>query len=203
MVTDRGDAEIALLQKLWYNETAGNTITEAKEQRANHLCYLFLIFLTGCLVGWIYEEFFYWATEGLLRNRGILYGPWLPIYGVGALAIYAMKPVKKQPVLLFLLCAAVSGIVEYIIGYAGLHLLGLRLWDYRGLLLNIDGIICLRSVLSFALMGLVFHYWLEPAAERMVKKMNPHTIRSVCLLLLLLFLADCVLSTLFRTPITY
>lgn len=203
MVTDRGDAEIALLQKLWYSETAGNTITEAKEQRANQLCYLFLIFLTGCLVGWIYEEIFYWVTEGLLRNRGILYGPWLPIYGVGALAIYAMKPVKKQPVLLFLLCAAVSGIVEYIIGYAGLHLLGLRLWDYRGLLLNIDGIICLRSVLSFALMGLVFHYWLEPAAERMVKKMNPHTIRSVCLLLLLLFLADCVLSTLFRTPITY
>ena len=135
MVTDRGDAEIALLQKLWYNETAGNTITEAKEQRANPLCYLFLIFLTGSLVGWIYEEIFYWVTEGLLRNRGILYGPWLPIYGVGALAIYAMKPVKKQPVLLFLLCAAVSGIVEYIIGYAGLHFFGLRLWDYRGLLL--------------------------------------------------------------------
>ena len=203
MVTDREDAGIALLQRLWGRETAVNTMTEKTEQKADQLCYLFLIFLTGCLVGWIYEEIFYWVTEGMLRNRGILYGPWLPIYGVGAMAIYAMKPVKKQPVLLFLLCAAVSGIVVYIIGYAGLHLLGLRLWDYRGLLLNIDGIICLRSVLSFALMGLVFHYWLEPAAERMVKKMNPHTIRSVCLLLLLLFLADCVLSTLFRTPITY
>lgn len=203
MYTDRGNAEIALLRKLWCSETAGNTITEEKEQKTDQLCYLFLIFLTGCLVGWIYEEIFYWVTEGLLRNRGILYGPWLPIYGVGALAIYAMKPVKKQPVLLFLLCAAVSGIVEYIIGYAGLHLFGLRLWDYRGLLLNIDGIICLRSVLSFALMGLVFHYWLEPAAERMVKKMNPRTVRSVCLFLLLLFLVDCVLSALLRTPITY
>ena len=203
MVTDRGDAEIALLQRLWGRETAVNTMTEKTEQKADQLCYLFLIFLTGCLVGWIYEEIFYWVTEGMLRNRGILYGPWLPIYGVGAMAIYAMKPVKKQPVLLFLLCAAVSGIVEYIIGYAGLHLFGLRLWDYRGLLLNIDGIICLRSVLSFALMGLVFHYWLEPAAERMVKKMNPRTVRSVCLFLLLLFLVDCVLSALLRTPITY
>ena len=203
MVTDRRDAEIALLQKLWRSETAGNTITEEREPKTDQLCYLFLIFLTGCLVGWIYEEIFYWVTEGLLRNRGILYGHWLPIYGVGALTIYAMKPVKKQPVLLFLLCAAASGIVEYIIGYAGLHFFGLRLWDYRGLLLNLDGIICLRSVLSFALMGLVFHYWLEPAAERMVKKMNPHTVHSVCLLLLLLFLADCVLSALFRTPITY
>ena len=41
----------------------------------DHLCYLFLIFLTGCLVGWVYEEVFYWITEGLLRNRGILHGP--------------------------------------------------------------------------------------------------------------------------------
>lgn len=203
MVTDRGDAEIALLQKLWYNETAANTITEEKEQKAAQLCYLFLIFLTGCLVGCIYEEIFYWVTEGMLRNRGILYGPWLPIYGVGALSIYAMKPVKKQPVLLFLLCAAVSGIVEYIIGYAGLHFFGLRLWDYRGLLLNIDGIICLRSVLSFALMGLIFHYRLEPAAERLVKKLHPGTVHNTCLFLLLLFLADCILSALFRTPITY
>ena len=36
------------------------------------LCYLFLIFLMGSLAGWIYEEFFYWITEGMLRNRGIL-----------------------------------------------------------------------------------------------------------------------------------
>ena len=62
----------------------------------NRLCYLFVIFLIGCLTGWIYEEIFYWYTEGMLRNRGILYGPWLPIYGVGALGIYAMKPFKKK-----------------------------------------------------------------------------------------------------------
>ena len=37
MVTDRGDAEIALLQKLWYSETAGNTITEAKEPKKDPL----------------------------------------------------------------------------------------------------------------------------------------------------------------------
>lgn len=88
-------------------------IIENKERGIHRLCYLFLIFLTGCLVGWVYEEIFYWITEGMLRNRGILYGPWLLIYGIGALGIYAMKPKKKNPVLLFFLCAAVSGIVEY------------------------------------------------------------------------------------------
>lgn len=79
----------------------------------NRLCYLFVIFLIGCLTGWIYEEIFYWYTEGMLRNRGILYGPWLPIYGVGALGIYAMKPFKKNPAVLFLLSAGITGVVEY------------------------------------------------------------------------------------------
>ena len=179
------------------------TATESNQKRIDLLCYLFLIFLTGCLVGWVYEEVFYWITEGLLRNRGILFGPWLPIYGIGALGIYAMKPMKKNPVLLFFLCALVAGIVEYIIGYISIRNFGMRLWDYRGLLWNIDGIICFRSVASFALMGLVFHYWLEPTAARMIQKLPAKTVRTVCLVLLLVFVSDCILSALFRTPITY
>ena len=173
------------------------------KQRIDRLCYLFLIFLAGCLSGWFYEEIFYWITEGLLRNRGILYGPWLPIYGIGALGIYAMKPLKKHPALLFLLCALVAGIVEYIIGFAGIYFFGVRLWDYRELLLNIDGIICLRSVVSFAVMGILFLYLVEPIMESVIVRLNPKTVRSSCLVLQLVFIADCILSALFRTPITY
>lgn len=167
------------------------------------LCYLFLIFLTGCLVGGIYEEIFYWITEGLLRNRGILYGPWLPVYGIGALGIYALKPLKQHPVRLFLLCVAVTGVVEYIIGFVGIRCFGLRLWDYRGLFLNIGGIICFRSVVSFGLLGMTFHYLLEPIGEKLFHRMPERTIHAGCLILVALFLTDCILSALFRTPITY
>ena len=176
---------------------------DCANRRTETLKYLFLLFIAGSAVGWAYEEIFYWITEGMLRNRGVLYGPWLPIYGIGALGIYAMKPVKKHPVLLFFLCALVTGIVEYMIGYIGIRYFGMRLWDYRGLLWNLDGIICFRSVVSFALMGLVFHYWLEPAGSRIVQKLPSGTVRTVCLVLLLTFLVDCILSALFRTPITY
>lgn len=169
----------------------------------NRLCYLFLIFLVGCLVGWIYEVIFYWFTEGMLRNRGILYGPWLPIYGIGALGIYAVKPLKRNPVVLFFACALITGVVEYIIGYVGIHYFNLRLWDYRGLFLNLDGIICFRSVANFAVLGLVFHYLLEPAAERIYRKLSPVAIRVTCSTLLCLFVVDSVISALFRTPITY
>lgn len=89
-------------ERININPAAENSATE-KRFTVDALCYLFLIFLSGCLVGWIYEEIFYAFTEGMLRNRGILYGPWLPIYGLGALCIYAMKPLRKNPVLLFTL----------------------------------------------------------------------------------------------------
>ena len=170
---------------------------------ADRLCYWFLVFLIGCLAGWIYEEIFYYFTEGLLRNRGILYGPWLPIYGIGALGIYALKPLKKHPVLLFLLCVAVTGVVEYIIGYVGIRFFGLRLWDYRGLFLNIGGIVCFRSVVSFGILGLAFHYLLEPMGEKLLRRIPKHIIHAGSLILTALFLTDCVLSFLFRTPITY
>lgn len=171
--------------------------------KVDKLCYLFLIFLLGCFVGWIYEEIFYWITEGMLRNRGLLYGPWLPIYGIGALGIYFLKPLKKHPVLLFWLCVAVTGIVEYIIGFAGIKLFGLRLWDYHGLFLNINGIICFRSVVSFGVMGTLFHYILEPMGKRLYNKVPFDIMKLICLVFALLLLIDCVLSLLFRTPITY
>ena len=178
-------------------------IISAQRFTSEKLCYLFLIFMLGCFVGWIYEEIFYLFTEGMLRNRGLLYGPWLPIYGVGALGIYALKPIKKHPVLLFALCIAVSGVVEYIIGFAGIYLFGMRLWDYRGLFLNISGIICFRSVISFGVMGLAFHYFLEPIGEKMYQKTSFNIIKTVCALLIVLLFIDCIMSFLFRTPITY
>ena len=154
-------------------------------------------------MGWVSEVIYFLAADGVFQNRGVLYGPWLPIYGVGALGIYAMKPAKKYPLLLFLLCAVVTGVVEYVIGYIGIYCFDMRLWDYRGLILNLDGIICLRSVLTFAVMGMVFHYWLEPAAERLAAKIPTKVIRITCLLMLLVLGTDCVLSVLYRTPITY
>ncbi len=176
---------------------------ESESRRLGQVCYLFLIFLIGCLVGWIYEEIFYWITEGMLRNRGILYGPWLPIYGIGALAIYAMKPLKKHPVLLFLVCVGITGVVEYLIGYAGIRWFHMRLWDYRGLFLNLNGIICFRSVVSFGVLGLVFHYFIEPLGEKLFRKLPLRGVVLGCSGLVLLFLIDCILSACFRTPILY
>ena len=48
------------------------------------LCIYLVTFLIGSFVGYIYEIIFYLVMDNELTNRGFLYGPYLPVYGVGA-----------------------------------------------------------------------------------------------------------------------
>lgn len=114
-----------------------------------------------------------------------------------------MKPLKKNPLILFILCCVITGIVEYVIGFIGVYFLHIKLWDYSGLFLNVQGIICFRSIVSFAVMGVVFHYWIEPFAEKVFYKISMNKIRIISAIILGLFIVDCIFSALFRTPITY
>ena len=174
-----------------------------KEETINKLLYLILIFISGAFAGYIYEVIFYYFTEGSLANRGILFGPWLPIYGVGCVLLYYLKPFKKNPLLLFFLCMLVTGVVEYIIGLISIYIFDMRLWDYRGLFMNIQGIVCLRSVVSFGIGGLLFHYLLEPWLEKKFKRVHFSTEKKLATIFVLLFMLDVIMSYFFRNPILY
>lgn len=52
-------------------------------------------------------------------------------------------------------------------------------------------------------MGVVFHYWIEPFAEKVFYKISMNKIRIISAIILGLFIVDCIFSALFRTPITY
>ncbi|MGM9947304.1 putative ABC transporter permease [Floccifex sp.] len=174
-----------------------------KQTKNIELDYLFIVFLIGCVSGWIYEVILCGCIDGYFQNRGILYGPWLPIYGIGALTIYSLKPLKKHPIHLFILCGLNAGIVEYLIGFISIHVFGLRLWDYSNMFMNIDGIICLGSILCFAILGILFQYGLEPRIQKIVKSLSCDSIHTFCTTIGFIFLVDCVMSAMFRTPITY
>ena len=58
----------------------------------------FLYFMMYAIIGWIYEVFlevvvYHWGFS----NRGVLFGPYCPVYGFGALAfIFTMYPLVKK-----------------------------------------------------------------------------------------------------------
>ena len=136
----------------------------------------FWLFLAGAVSGWVYEEIFYYVTENLLENRGFLFGPYLPVYGVGALLmVLLLERFRKNPIVVFLASIIVTGILEYLTGRMMWQIWHRRWWDYRGLFLNIGGYVCLRSVLTFAVGGLLLIYIVKPVMAHCLFKFSQRT----------------------------
>lgn len=175
-------------------------VMEAKKQMTNFYQKLLLIFFIGAITGFFYEVIFYYFTENRLDNAGILFGPWLPIYGFGALFISLIPPfVKKYPVLLFLGCILITGILEYIVGFISLNIFDKKLWDYAGLFLNIDGFVCLRSVLTFAIGGLFLVYIIEPFIAKIQNdKKYYKVIHNILIIITIIFILDLLISRILK-----
>ena len=162
--------------------------------------YYFMIFILGAMVGYLYEVIFYYLSLGFFNNWGILYGPWLPIYGIGAICLSFLKVFKKKPLLLFLCSILITGIVEYLIGYISVSIFDLRLWDYSGLFLNINGLVCFRSVITFAIGSLFLIYLFEPIIDKLSSE---KFIKIMCICIFIIFVIDIVLSILYRNVYTF
>lgn len=154
--------------------------------------------MIGCFVGWIYEEIFYLVVDHKLINSGFLYGPYLPVYGWGAVVLnLLLKRFKKYPILVFLLSILITGVLEYITGDIMFRVYNRTWWDYTGLFLNIGGYVCLRSVLSFSVGAMFLIYFIEPKLCSFLE--NSKVIKKyVSILFVMVFLIDNIVTFLYR-----
>ncbi len=179
-----------------------NEIKEETVKVQNNIFNIIEIFFVASIIGWIYEMIFYKVTENILENRGFLYGPYVPVYGFGAiLIVLLLKRFKKNPLILFVGMALVTGILELIVGEFMVAVWHKRWWDYTGLFLNIDGQVCLRSVLSFAIGGLGLIYLIEPYINKFNEKINNKNKKTVCIAIIAIMIIDLTLCLAIRHPI--
>ncbi|NLD20445.1 MAG: putative ABC transporter permease [Clostridiales bacterium] len=154
---------------------------------------IFLIFVIGSIIGWIYEEIFYYFQEGHIVDRGFMTGPWLPIYGIGAVVmILALKWLKQWPPLVFVFGMLLTGILEWGTGAFIMQVWHKRMWDYTGLFMNIGGFVCLRSVLTFAIGGIALIYFIEPFVEKCMYCMKAKTANIIAGVFLVIMIVDLV-----------
>ena len=158
---------------------------------------VFLIFVICGIIGFIYEMLFYRIDLGYFVKRGSTFGPWIPIYAFGGLLIYFIaNRFKKKPIIVFLLSLVTSGLLELVSGFILLKLFHLRLWNYYEEILNfgnIGGFICLRSVLTFGLFGLILIYAIVPLIAKIVLKDKKNILFIISLILTIVFMLDTIL----------
>ena len=155
------------------------------------VCFFFM-----CFVGWIWEVSLSMISYGCFVNRGVLHGPWIPIYGFGCvLILLLLKRFRMRPKVEFSMAVLLCGCIEYFTGFfLELTHNGQKWWDYTGYFLNLHGRICAEGLLVFGIGGMAFVYVIAPLIDNWVKEHLNKRLSTACLVLLLLFGADVVYS---------
>lgn len=163
---------------------------------------LILIMVSSGVFGFVYELFFYRIDLGKWVKRGSTFGPWIPIYVFGGAAYTLLVyPLKDKPLLVFVLCVLVSGVMEYVTGWVLYEVFHTRLWDYNTEIWNfgnINGYVCLRSVLFFGVSGLLLIYVVIPILIHVMGLVDQGILTVVCRILAVAFVADCILYQLLK-----
>jgi uncharacterized membrane protein len=157
---------------------------------------LITIFLSMSFFGWLWEVGMHLVSYGEFVNRGALHGPWLPIYGTGAVLILTfLYRFRRNPALLFGTTVVLCGFLEYMTSLVmEIATGGTKWWDYSGYFLNLNGRICAEGLLVFGIGGLAITYMLAPIIDSLLAKVNEKRVMAVCSVLMVLFAADAVYS---------
>ena len=157
---------------------------------------LFFIFFIGAVIGFIHEELYYWIFFHKPGWYGSLWGPYIPIYGFGALAIFLLSKSISSPFVLFALVFVGSGILEHFTGVLLLKLFNRRFWDYRNFPFNFDkeGFVCLYGALAFSFAGVAMQKVLGPFLSSLYDRLGGNALDGYMLILALIMTADFIFS---------
>lgn len=157
---------------------------------------LILMFFIFAFVGWLWEVLLHLLNDGTFVNRGVLHGPWLPIYGAGGtLVLIFLNKFREKPVIEFISIIVICGIVEYFTSYfLEFTHNGEKWWDYSGYFLNLHGRICAEGLLVFGLAGMAAVYAIAPALDDIIKKINHKVLITVSVILVSIFVLDNIYS---------
>ena len=165
--------------------------------RRYNISSLILMFFLFSFIGWLWEVTLHLLKDGTFVNRGVMHGPWLPIYGAGGiLVLVLLNKLRKKPLLEFLSIIVLCGLVEYFASYyLEIANNGIKWWDYSGYFLNLNGRICAEGLLVFGLGGLYVVYFLAPLLDDLIKRVNYKVLMMILFILIIMFTIDKIYSS--------
>lgn len=161
------------------------------------LMYLFLVFFIYSVIGFIIEiTSCAIITKKFTMSRGYLLGPYIPVFGFGALLmVNFLDKYKEDIIVLFVLSAVLCSVVEYFTSLLMEKIFKLRWWDYSKDKFNINGRICLRNGFLFGIGGVIITRFFHPILEGFLLSLDKNTIIIVGWILAGIIIIDAVIST--------
>ena len=159
---------------------------------------LVLLFFAYSFLGWCIEVTLKYFQFHRFINRGFLTGPWLPIYGSGAvlitLAVNGLAPLESSVGTTFALSFVLCGTVEYGTSYVMEKRFHARWWDYSQKPMNLHGRVWIGNLILFGLGGVLIIEVLDPLFLGLIGSLSPLRRQILTGALGTVFLADYIMS---------
>jgi uncharacterized membrane protein len=152
----------------------------------------FLYFCIMAAAGWIIETIYRSLQEKRFVNAGFLSGPFVPIYGFGAVIITSISiearslPAAAAWVITFLS----PTVLEYFGGWFMEKLFGMKLWDYHNERFNLHGRICLKFSIYWAFFAALLVLVIQPRVFTRITVLGPYLSHFVAGSLFAYFIVD-------------
>lgn len=158
---------------------------------------IFWVFIIGSMIGYGVETIVAIIQNGHFASRqGLLYGPLIPVYGVGLVAYYLVisKIKDKSNFEIFIITMILGGIVEYLFSFFQEKLFGTVSWDYSNLWFNINGRTSLLHCLYWGTGGILFVKYVYPFIEKIINKLDLLALKHITVILIVLLVFDVGIS---------
>lgn len=156
---------------------------------------LFLAFIIYAFIGWILEIIYTYIRTKKVINRGFLIGPYCPIYGMGCILItLLLKKYYDDPIVFAIMSMIICSILEYLTSYAMEKVFKARWWDYRDRKFNINGRICLETLVPFGIGALVIMYVVNPFIVNLLNIIPEIIIYILFISIFVMFVLDIIIS---------
>lgn len=151
-------------------------------------------FIIFSIIGLIIETTYCYITTGVLESRkGLIIGPFCPIYGLGAGTIVAIfGNTNKNKKELFIQGFLLGSILEYIMSYILESIYGIRFWNYSYLKFNLNGRIALVYSIFWGILTVVFVKFIIPKLNKLIDKIPKKKI--ITIILVVFFILDTILT---------
>jgi len=155
----------------------------------------FLLFIIYSITGWCMEVIGKLIQYKRFINRGFLIGPYCPIYGYGALLItFLLKKYIQDPIALFFMAIIICGTLEYLTSYYMEKMFKARWWDYSQRKFNINGRICLDTIIPFGLLGMFIMYVSNPFLINKIELLPDVWLNMLFWIFIVIFVTDNIVS---------
>lgn len=168
-----------------------------KKNLIKELIIVFWLFIIGSILGYIFEMIVVLFQKGYFESRqGLIYGPFTPVYGIGAIIYYLILNSIKQDnkIKIFFITAILGGITEYICSLVQEKVFGTISWDYSYLIFDINGRTSLLHCSYWGIAGILYITYIDPFLEKLKYKIDKKSLKIVSIIFAVFMLFDISIS---------